>query len=1292
MSGLTITGMEKFNGDPTSLRLWMIKVKTILGINDLLGEITDITDYKSTSSTKEKAKSILILALADSVLAMLGTELDKSAKHIWTTIIDRYGKHTAATQALLRQRISRTTMSDTEKVTDYIERLVSLYNDLIASGETVSEGERLSKLLLSLSPSWHNLRDVIEVQQLTLDVAIQRLIIEQERRNMLVLSESAVAATVTTTPHNTRYSHKKTGYNANKMHIKSDKMCAYCKRHGHTEAECRRKANSGKNCNYCHSIGHTESECFKKQRHTKASALATTLKNENTTTLLHWVIDSGATHHMTSDKRHLNNYTEHKVEIMLGDHSTLTSAGKGDFVTSRITLKDVLHVPGLKYNLFSIKRATAAGCKITFSNDTCNIIKDNITIQIKANHLYETALTTIGNTRTTAELWHKRLGHANMRDVLNTVKQTDASVTDITDHFCDICAQAKQHRKSVPKTSSRARPSTPFDTIEADLEGPLPQSLKGERYYLQIVDGATRYRWIYIIKTKDEVCNIIKQFTIYAQNQHEQKIKVFHSDQGTEFLNTNVKKFLAENGIEFTTSAARTQAQNGIPERGNRTIMEMARALLIMAGLPTALWPDAVKTAVYLLNRISRKGALTPYQLLYRTAPDLSALRVFGCIAYALNPSPASKFAPRNVKAVMVGYEPNQGPATYRLYSQDDHKYVTTRDVLFDENAYGWRNQKNITANEQLDISQLIVSNNVVERSQEPSVSESAPPAAVERSAPPVDVTPEPAELAPIISDQIPDEQPAESRYPSRTRERTQFFIHALTASGQDDTPTTIAEALTRSDADKWRQAIDKELAALRDNQVYEVQNRNTIDKDVNIIDSKMVFKIKADETYKARLVARGFKQRHGIDYNETFATVARAESFKILLAIAHARNLAHRHIDIKTAFLNGDLHQPVYLVPPVGTDAHRSGELWLLRRSLYGLKQAPHEWHIKLDTLLTEIGFTSTNADTQLYRRKQHGGEDDTLLAVHVDDILLVGTTDNVNNTVTAIAKKFELTDHCNSNMTLLNIDITREDNGFYLSQSRHIASTLELAGMTDCKPVSTPQPSGLKLNKAKDEAHTAAPYRQVIGKLIYLLMTRPDIAATLSILSQHVAYPTDIHWHALQHLLRYLKKTIDMRLHIGGTDLTLHGYSDSSYADDKDSRCSQQGYIFFLGDSPISWRSKRQQIVALSSTEAEYMAMGYASRNAIWLRSLLGELGLIQPATLIRGDNQGAIALAHNPTHHEKSKHIDVVFHRIRDWIKNQRIKLQYCGTSENVADIFTKGLTHTLHRQALQYLQLC
>lgn len=236
------------------------------------------------------------------------------------------------------------------------------------------------------------------------------------------------------------------------------------------------------------------------------------------------------------------------------------------------------------------------------------------------------------------------------------------------------------------------------------------------------------------------------------------------------------------------------------------------------------------------------------------------------------------------------------------------------------------------------------------------------------------------------------------------------------------------------------------------------------------------------------------------------------------------------------------------------------------------------------------------------------------------MDDILLVGTAENINDTVAAISNKFALTDNGDSDLTLLNIDITRNDDGFHLSQSRHIAAVLEVAGMMQCTPVSTPQPSGLKLSKATAaEPHTTAPYRQVVGKLIYLLMTRPDIAATLSILSQYVAHPTDVHWQALQHLLRYLKKTIDMKLCIGGTDLTLHGFSDSSYADDIDTRCSQQGYIFFLGDSPISWKSKRQQTVALSSTEAEYMALSFASRNAIWLQRLLSDLGLNQQKPVI-------------------------------------------------------------------------
>jgi len=479
-------------------------------------------------------------------------------------------------------------------------------------------------------------------------------------------------------------------------------------------------------------------------------------------------------------------------------------------------------------------------------------------------------------------------------------------------------------------------------------------------------------------------------------------------------------------------------------------------------------------------------------------------------------------------------------------------------------------------------------------------------------------------------------------------------------------------------------------------NQVFEVVK---LPADRTPVGCRFVFKVKrkADGTvqrYRARLVAKGYSQTPGVDYDETFASVVKMESLRVLLAIAAAQKYSVRQVDIKTAFLHGDLDEEVYmqLPPTVSSDEH--GDVWLLRKSIYGLKQAPRQWYAKLHQQLISMGFKRLQADNSVYITHTARGER-LFIAVYVDDCVIIGNERDTEECVKKLGEKFPLTDYGEIEW-LLGISVKKAGDKFQLTQKQYIHKLLERFGMQDCKPVATPLEAGAKLTKEvteeeKKQMHNV-PYREAVGSLVYLMMTRPDICQAVGAVSQYVSSPGLKHWEAVKRIMRYLKKTADAALIIGGDDLQLSAYSDSDWAGDPDTRRSTSGYVFCLGTSTVSWNSRKQPTVALSSTEAEYLALTAAGKQAVWLQLLLSELEVPQKyPTLLYCDNQGAIALVRNPVHHSRTKHIEVRHHKIREWVDTGAINVRYCPTEEMLADMFTKAISREKLEKAARALNL-
>ena len=492
-------------------------------------------------------------------------------------------------------------------------------------------------------------------------------------------------------------------------------------------------------------------------------------------------------------------------------------------------------------------------------------------------------------------------------------------------------------------------------------------------------------------------------------------------------------------------------------------------------------------------------------------------------------------------------------------------------------------------------------------------------------------------------------------------------------------------EAAIGPDKEKWEVAMNTEMASLKENNVWDLVEPPVGQK---IVGCKWVYKIKtgADgsvQRYKARLVAQGFTQKYGTDFDETFCPVVRQESLRLLMALSVQHGLTLHQIDVTTAFLNGKLDKEVYMQQLNGYVCKgKEKYVCKLNKSIYGLKQSPHCWNLTLDTYLKKLKFAQTASDPCIYYRKTGG--DIMYVGVYVDDIILAGkTVRQVEEIKRDLSQEFDIKDLGKLGYFLgMKVVQNEESQSIWIGQPAYAENLLRKHGMQDSKPTGTPTDVNSKLQPAAIQADPfkQTEYRSAVGSLMYLAVsTRPDIAFAVNNLARFNSNPQKEHWTALKRVLRYLKGTLNHGILYkqDGLDKCV-GYSDADWAGDISDRKSTSGYIFMLSGGAISWSSRKQKCVALSTAEAEYVALSSAVQECIWLRQLEAELGnAIEGPSLILEDNQSAIAMAKNPQYHGRAKHIDIRHHFVREQVALGNIELQYCSTTEMTADMLTKGL---------------
>ncbi|KAJ6258122.1 hypothetical protein Dda_7037 [Drechslerella dactyloides] len=511
--------------------------------------------------------------------------------------------------------------------------------------------------------------------------------------------------------------------------------------------------------------------------------------------------------------------------------------------------------------------------------------------------------------------------------------------------------------------------------------------------------------------------------------------------------------------------------------------------------------------------------------------------------------------------------------------------------------------------------------------------------------------------------------------------------------------PQSFDEAMHRPDSLEWSKAIENELNAHKINKSFSLVE---LPEKATALASEWVFKVKRSKTengelqnkYKARLVIRGDLQP-GTDL-ETYAPVAKLATFRLFITTVAVKDLELHQMDVKAAFLFATVKEEVYMSIPKGYDQRIPQRIrqpgLRINKALYGLRQSPRAWNSDIDDTLKELGYSASQNDGSLYFHRK----DSSLILLYVDDLLIAAkTVKDISKIKEKLKAKYEMTD-LNEAKTFLGVSIERDrvKHTVKLHQQLAIDALLARYEMSDCNPVKTPLRTNLSAEEGTPLTGTAIVwYQQLIGQFMYLMVcTRPDLAFTVGRLAKYNASPKEGHAEAAKRVLRYLKGSKDLGIQLGGNPVELQGFSDSDWAGDEDDRESTGGHIWFYAGGPIVWKSKKQTIVADGTWHAEYIAASEATKDLVWSKRLATDLGLrssVIPPLYI--DNSAAEQLIANPKHHNRTKHVDVRYHMVRDLYNRKELSVKRVASEDNPADILTKPLPKIKHWKHLTAIQI-
>ena len=982
----------------------------------------------------------------NSVLSYLSDELFNvyqpltTAKAVWNALEHKYKTHDAGTKKFVVGRFLDFKMVDGKSVDEQVQEFEVILHEIIAEAMTLSEGFQVATVIEKLPPSWNDFKNYLKHKrkEMSWEDTVVRLKIEEESRKR---------GAVTTYPKS-----NETEVKANVVEHGSSSRAGRGKRSSHTSRapprapSFKKSANSNVKksvqkfegiCYNCNKKGHKSYEC-RQPRKSSTSHLVNVVTDElgdvNLCAVIsevnlvgtnpqEWWIDTGATRHVCSVREHFSSYKPivGGEKMYMANSATSTIEGEGSIVLKmtsgkKVTLNNVLHVPELRKNLISGSVLSKHGFRIVFESDKVILSKSGMyvgkgyvvdglfkmNVMVLRNEMNKATTSSAyviesTNIVESTNVWHGRLGHVNFNSLRRILKLNHIPFDEIQKHNkCETCAEAKTTRAIFPNAF---RNTKPLDLVHSDVcDLSATPSRGGNEYFITFVDDCTKYCYVYLMKSKDESVHKFALFKKEVENQLEKKIKVIRSDRGGEYV-APFGRFCAEHGIVHEVTPPYSPQSNGIAERKNRSLKEMMNALLISSGLPQAMWGEAILSANYLLNRIPRKNeSETPFELFKGRAPSYDHLRVWGCLAKVLVPPPKQvSVGPKTVDAILIGYAHNSNAYRFLVHKSDNSRVykntiLESRNATFFEYVYPLKSVEHVSTYKRTRESEGSVNVETCDK----NVCE--PEGIIE------------TETMSSQSKEVEEEEPRRSK---RTRFEKSYGPDFVTYMLESE-PRTYSEAVNSTEGPLWKEAIQSEVDSILQNHTWELVD---LPPGCKPLKSKWIFKrkMKADGTidkYKSRLVICGNRQTEGLDYFDTYSPVTRITSIRLVLAIAALRNLEVHQMDVKTAFLNGELQEEIYMEQPEGFIATgNERKVCRLVKSLYGLKQAPKQWHEKFDKAVLSSGFKINECDKCVYVKSTKDGY--VILCLYVDDMLIVGSNRKmIQSTKDMLNSKFDMKD----------------------------------------------------------------------------------------------------------------------------------------------------------------------------------------------------------------------------------------------------------------------------------------
>lgn len=1260
-----------------------------------------------------KVKNYLFAAIDKTILKTIAKK--DSSKDIWDSMKTKYQGNLRVQSAQL-QRLRRSfeilEMREEDTITEYFSRVMVVANDMRGLGEDMPDAKVVEKILRTLTDRFTYVVCAIEeskdIKNLSVDELQASLLVHEQNMRKPMREEHALKVE--------GLGRSRGGY--------PGRGGTYQTRGGYSGRGGRGRGEFDKSkieCFKCHRMGHFKNECPTWEKNANYAELEEDVLLMAYTELNKaedehvWFLDSGCSNHMCGHKAWFTEFDHRfRQNVKLGDNRRMVVEGKGNLLLKINGLIQVIssvyYVPGLKNNLLSVGQLQQKGLRITIEDNTCEIWhKEQQRVimhsSMSTNRMFVIFAVVVEKKKemkakclqTTVEkmesMWHKRYGHLSHKGLqMLGEKEMVIGLPQIKEKegVCEICMKGKQIRANIPKQSDW-RASRRLELVHSDICGPIsPASEGGKRYIINFIDDYSRKCWTYFLTEKSEAFNKFKEFRMEAERETGELLVCLRTDRGGEYNSRTFQDYCTEHGIKRQLTTAYTPQQNGVAERKNRSVLNMTRCMMMGMNVPQRFWPEAVQYSVYILNRspTSILGNITPTEKWNNHKPSVDHLRVFGCVAFALIPyEKRIKLDEKSIKCVMFGV--SRESKAYRLYDPTTKKIITSKDVAFDENK-GWNWDESV---ENREIPWDVMFGDDEEAAQDHNNGE----AGEENGAPEQNDEPDdqegneeitPQEVPTINTDCALPRDERNRRRPAWLKdyqcEGMSLFIEEcgdemVAMLFAEDDPVKFDEAVKH---ERWRKAMEAEIKSIEDNNTWELVE---LPVNAKVIGVKWVFKTKFNEKgdvdkFKARLVAKGFHQTQGVDFYEVFAPVARWDTIRLILGAAARKRWNVFQLDVKSAFLHGDLQEDVYVDQPPGFETlDEIDKVYKLKKALYGLRQAPRAWYSKIEGYFQRKGFNKCYCEHTLFVKAEKEGI--LIVSLYVDDLIYTGNSEEMLEEFKASMKdEFSMTD-LGRMKYFLGIEVIQDEEGIFIGQKKYAEDILEKFGMASCNFVKNPMVPGQKLSKeGYGPPVDATMFKQMVGSLRYLTATRPDLIYSVNLVSRYMEKPTEQHLLAVKRILRYVRGTTGYGIQYKCEgDVKLVGYADSDYAGDVDDRKSTSGYVFMFGGAAVSWASKKQPIVTLSTTEAEFVAAANGACQAVWLRNVLEGTGMEQTeSTVMFCDNSSTIKLSRNPVLHGRSKHIHVRYHFLRELVNDGVINLEYCPTRDQFADIMTKAVT--------------